>query len=108
MKAAKCPNYGANITIAETKDAGICEFCNTAFVTEKAISYVNNTSNNAQTIINNYYTYTAPTANTIHPDRPKINMVIALLLFWCYIIPGIIYVRSVRKKQKKWDAKHNN
>ena len=35
--AAKCTECGANIEVDETKDAGICEYCGTAFVTEKAI-----------------------------------------------------------------------
>ena len=55
MKPAQCPNCGASIAVDESKDAGICEFCNTAFVTEKAVSIIGNTSNNAQIIINNYY-----------------------------------------------------
>ena len=41
--AAKCTNCGANIKVDENKDAGICQHCATAFVTEKVINnYVNN------------------------------------------------------------------
>ena len=36
--AAKCTQCGANIKVDDTKDAGICEFCGTAFVIEKAIN----------------------------------------------------------------------
>ena len=89
MKAGKCPNCGANISVDETKDAGICEFCGTAFVTEKAIYNINNTSNNAQTIINNYYTVSSdgniPNNNSANKEkevsgknpnkRPEINQV---------------------------------
>lgn len=117
MKVAKCPNCGANITIDETKEAGICEFCNTPFVTEKAVSNINNnTSNNAQTIINNYYgappqtnvspllNYSGvPQYNGVAKSRPKVNVFIAVCLFYLYIIPGICYVRWVRKKQREWD-----
>ena len=49
MKAAKCPNCGANITIDETKKAGICEYCKTAFVSEDAIHQYNITNN----VVNN-------------------------------------------------------
>ena len=45
MVAAKCTQCGANITIDETKEAGICEFCGTAFITEKAINNYNITNN---------------------------------------------------------------
>ena len=41
LVAAKCPECGANINVDESKDAGICEFCGTAFVTEKAINNYN-------------------------------------------------------------------
>lgn len=36
--AAKCTECGANITVDESKEAGVCEFCGTAFSTEKAIN----------------------------------------------------------------------
>lgn len=46
----KCPNCGANIKIDTDKDAGICEYCGSAFVTEKAIinygTYINKQENN--------------------------------------------------------------
>ena len=46
---AKCPQCGANIEVDNTKDAGICKYCGTAFVTEKAINNyttINNITNN--------------------------------------------------------------
>ncbi len=45
---AKCTQCGANITVDDTQDAGVCEYCGTAFVTEKAI-------NNYNTYITNNY-----------------------------------------------------
>lgn len=36
--AAKCPECGANISVDDTRGAGICEYCGTAFVTEKVIN----------------------------------------------------------------------
>ncbi|MCL2370599.1 MAG: tetratricopeptide repeat protein [Firmicutes bacterium] len=38
LVAAKCTECGAAIEVEETKDAGICSFCGTAFVTQKAIN----------------------------------------------------------------------
>lgn len=48
LVAAKCPQCGANIKVDKEKDAGICEFCGTAFITEKAINNYNTyvTNNN--------------------------------------------------------------
>ena len=45
MVAAKCTQCGANITVDDTKEAGICEFCGTAFITEKVINNYNTTNN---------------------------------------------------------------
>lgn len=54
--AAKCTNCGANIEVDETKEAGICKYCGTAFVTEKAINnyntYITNNNNFAGANIN--------------------------------------------------------
>ena len=50
MVNGKCPNCGASIKLDKDKDAGICEYCGTAFVTEKAIinygTYINKQENN--------------------------------------------------------------
>lgn len=42
---AKCTQCGANITVDDSKEAAICEFCGTAFVTEKAINNYHITNN---------------------------------------------------------------
>ena len=39
--AAKCTQCGANIEVDDSKEAGICKFCGTAFITEKAITNYN-------------------------------------------------------------------
>lgn len=46
MIAAKCTNCGANIQVDKTKEAGICESCGTAFITEKVINNYNTTVTN--------------------------------------------------------------
>ena len=35
---AKCTNCGAKLSIDDSKDAAICEFCGSAFIVEKAIN----------------------------------------------------------------------
>ena len=42
LVAAKCTQCGANIEVDDTREAGICKYCGTAFITEKAINYYNN------------------------------------------------------------------
>lgn len=47
LKAAICTQCGAQIEVDETKEAGICPSCGTAFVTEKVINkYITNVTNN--------------------------------------------------------------
>lgn len=54
--AAKCTQCGANIEVDDTKEAGICQHCGTAFITEKAINnyntYITNNNNFAGANIN--------------------------------------------------------
>lgn len=50
LVAAKCTQCGANIEIDDSKEAGICKYCGTAFITEKAI---NNYKINAEKVIVN-------------------------------------------------------
>jgi len=38
LVAAKCTECGAAIKVEDTKDAGICNFCGTAFITQKVIN----------------------------------------------------------------------
>lgn len=45
MVAAKCTNCGASIEVDNTKEAGICTHCGTAFITEKVINYYNSYNN---------------------------------------------------------------
>lgn len=57
---AKCTNCGANLEVDSTKEAAVCQYCNSAFIVEKAINnYTNyvtnhiniNTSGNTVNII---------------------------------------------------------
>lgn len=44
---AKCTNCGANIEVDQTKEAGICPYCNTAYITlDSAINLNKNKGEN--------------------------------------------------------------
>lgn len=60
---AKCTQCGANIEIDDTKEAGICQHCGTAFITEKAINNY---------VINN--TYNIQSANIVMPEKNVENL----------------------------------
>lgn len=49
---AKCTQCGSSLTVESSQDAAVCPFCNTPFITEKAI--------------NNYYTTNNIKANTVN------------------------------------------
>ena len=57
MIPAKCTQCGANIQVDASKEAGICESCGTAFITEKAINYYNTTNNIHANVVNIYGGY---------------------------------------------------
>ena len=62
LVAAKCTQCGANIQVDDSKEAGICPNCGTAFITEKTINnYINNTSN----------TYNIENAKIINNSQPS-------------------------------------
>ena len=52
MVPAICTQCGGKILVDDTHDAGICEFCGTAFVTEKVINKYQNTINIDNATIN--------------------------------------------------------
>ena len=52
MVPAICTQCGGKILVDDTHDAGICEFCGTAFITEKAIINYKNTINVDNAVIN--------------------------------------------------------
>jgi uncharacterized membrane protein len=60
--AAKCTNCGANIEVDDSKEAGICSHCGTAFITEK--------------VINNYVTHNHIVADKVEifADTQKIKL----------------------------------
>ncbi len=51
---AKCTNCGATLTIDNNKEAAVCEFCNSAFIVEKAINNYNITHNINANVVNIY------------------------------------------------------
>ena len=53
LVAAKCTQCGANIEVDDTKDAGICRSCGTAFITQKAIQ--NHSTHVTKNITKNIY-----------------------------------------------------
>ncbi|MBD5135728.1 MAG: leucine-rich repeat domain-containing protein [Lachnospiraceae bacterium] len=60
LVAAKCTQCGANIEVDDTKEAGICKYCGTAFIIEKAITnyntYITNNTNINANVVNVYNT----------------------------------------------------
>ena len=116
MKSAKCTSCGANIEVNENSDAGVCPYCKNAYITEKAIqSFSNQTNNNAQ-VINNYYG-TNPNSNNAEsrdhlyvrtiPPKPKINVGLAILLCFFYLIPGLLYIGVKNNQIRDWEEKYD-
>lgn len=63
--AARCTQCGAEIEVDDTKEAGICKYCGTPFITEKVINNYNTYITNNE--IHNYAGATIVTT----PDNPE-------------------------------------
>ena len=66
---AKCTQCGGNIKVDDSKEAGICKHCGTAFITEKAINNYNITHNITNTVVQN----TNIKANTVNVFQDELN-----------------------------------
>jgi len=53
LVAAKCPNCNGSIEVDATKEAGVCKYCKSAFVTQKALESSN--VNIGQNITQNFF-----------------------------------------------------
>ena len=51
---AKCTNCGATLTVDSSKEAAICQYCNSAYIVEKAINNYNITNRINASIVNIY------------------------------------------------------
>lgn len=111
MKNAKCTNCGANIEVNENTEAGICPYCKSAYSTEKAIAMYYNSSTTNAGVINNYYSSPTPQVQKVialpAEPRPKLKIGLAILGFIFYIIPGVLYISYIKKKQAEWDSKYS-
>lgn len=52
LVATRCSQCGANITVDDSKEKGICEFCGTEFITQKTVNHTHVTKNFAGATIN--------------------------------------------------------
>ena len=91
LKEAVCPNCGAKLKVDPSKDAAICEYCDSPFVVEKAIANVH--------FGNNYITNEAKQDNAstvaikgldlldkiIHPKGMSKVGKVFYTIFLCYI-----------------------
>lgn len=54
LVAAKCTNCGASLQVDSSKEAAVCQYCGTPYITEKAIKYYNTTNNINANVVNIY------------------------------------------------------
>jgi len=106
MVNAKCTNCGASIMVDETNEAGVCPYCKSAYITEKAIKNINNTTNNTAQIINNYYN-SEPQGNrnqhsVIEKDGKNVTRFL-LVLFLGFI--GSFIINHTSLKPEGWTSR---
>lgn len=54
LVAAKCSQCGANFEVDDSKEAGICKYCGTAFAMEKVINHFEVTNHISDSVVNIY------------------------------------------------------
>ena len=92
MKTTKCPSCGASSTVTDSNEKIVCAYCHTMYQTE-----LENSTDLSASKDHEY----------LHGDRPKINILLALVLFVINWILGLIYVLIITSQQKEWDKFHN-
>lgn len=104
---AKCTNCGATLSVDNTKDALICQFCGSAFVVEKAINNYNITNNIKANTVNIYgkvdndfviragvlEKYNGTSSKVVIPDNVSY---IGAAFEWCYGLEEVTIPNTVK------------
>ena len=107
MKQVKCENCGASINIEDNEKSTKCKYCGATYVNDKK-----ETENTGKTILNDlenevkglYKSFIRSDVKVDGaPARPKVNWLLAIILFCCGVFPGIIYILLTAAQQKEWD-----
>jgi len=113
---AKCTSCGAGISVDDTKDAGVCEYCKSAYVVNTAIRAQKAADSGGVVNIHNYAPppqqarpfMPPPQQQQNIPPRPRINIVLAIFGLWLWVFPGVLYLVYKISKQHEWDQKYAN
>lgn len=75
LVVAKCTSCGSNIEVDPGKEAGICPYCGSAFIVEKAINnYITNTTTNIEKQTNIYFS-----DNIFEKEKRECKLLLMLL-----------------------------
>lgn len=98
LVAAICTQCGANIEVDATREAGICQYCGTAFITEKAI-------NNYQTTITNNNIFYGATINVPGPNLDNLYQLARRYRKNCNISEASKYYDMILTEEpSSWEA----
>jgi hypothetical protein len=103
----KCSNCGAE---ADDSLYRVCPYCKTKLENGLADATVGTAHQPSQIVINNGF-QPMPMSAAVgmkipKTPRPKLNVGVAVIGLFFYVIPGLIYIISVKSAQKKWDEKY--
>ena len=98
LVAAICTQCGASIEVDATKEAGICQHCGTAFITEKVI-------NNYQTTITNNNVFYGATINIAGPNLDNLYQLARRFRINCNISEASKYYNMILEQEpSSWEA----
>ncbi len=101
MKSIKCNSCGANIDYDKSSKTYKCPYCGTNFVND----FYEDENKLKSFFFDNENMGVETSSNS---GRPKLNILIFLILLAFSVWPAIIYAIVVAENQSKWDREHTN
>lgn len=102
----KCPNCNAPIKYdSDEKKLFECEYCHSEFLNSSA----NETPVSAGTQSKQDFTPPPKAPESPKPNipkRPKLSIFWTVILFCCYVWPGVLYLSLTLYNIHKWDEKY--
>lgn len=98
MNKKKCPACGAMVG----KNM-VCAYCGTELIENEPQKEPIESENTTQQEGNQKITNLENTN-----PKPKINVLVLILGFLCFIVPGVLYLRKKLKEKQEWQKRNDN
>ena len=101
VKNIKCNNCSANLSLDDNLRTLTCPYCG-------SVKYFEEDKSPNEELYKSKLTVESLTNSSYIPPRPKVHVLLAIVLFCSYFWPGVIYLCIINSQQKKWDNQYKN